>query len=292
MSKPKNLATKIFLDSGDPEDTRQAVQLLGFLDGQTTNPSLISKNPEAQERLTQGKKFNAEELLGFYKDVIKDIARIIPKGSISVEVYADNTTTAQEMILQGTQMVEWTSHAQIKLPINEAGLQAASQLVANGIGVNMTLCFSQAQAAAVYNATQGAKRGQVYISPFIGRLDDKGHFGLDLIKHLMEMYSKSDGHVEVLAASVRSLEHFVACIELGADIITAPLSILQEWSDAGGPTRLISEYPNSQLLHPISFEDHSLEKNWQDVDIGHELTSIGLEKFASDWNTLIVASSL
>jgi len=99
----------------------------------------------------------------------------------------------------------------------------------------MTLVFSQEQAAAVYAATIGAKRGQVYLSPFIGRLDDRGEQGMDLIANIIKMYGAGDGHVEVLTASVRSLEHFTRAIELGSDIITSPFKVLKEWADARMP---------------------------------------------------------
>ncbi len=99
----------------------------------------------------------------------------------------------------------------------------------------MTLCFSQAQAAAVYAATRGAKKGEVFVSPFIGRLDDRGENGMDLIANILKMYGKGDGHVEVLTASVRTLDHLLCAIKLGSDIITAPLAVLKEWKEKGLP---------------------------------------------------------
>ena len=86
--KPKNLKTKLFLDSGDPEETKEALNLLGFLDGQTTNPSLISKNPIVIKRIESGKKFSREEIYAFYKDVVCEISSLIPQGSVSIEVYS------------------------------------------------------------------------------------------------------------------------------------------------------------------------------------------------------------
>ena len=96
--KPRNLKTKIFLDSGDPEETKEVIKLLRFLDGQTTNPTLISKNPAAKVRLDKGDKFTKEEILGFYKEVVKEISNLIPQGSISIEVYSDKNTNSEEML--------------------------------------------------------------------------------------------------------------------------------------------------------------------------------------------------
>ena len=107
--KPKNLTTKVFLDSGDPQETKEILDLLGFLDGQTTNPSLIAKNPE-----TKGKKFSTEELFNFYKETIQKVSALILKGSVSVEVYADSTTLAEDMFQQGKDMFSWIPNAHIK----------------------------------------------------------------------------------------------------------------------------------------------------------------------------------
>jgi transaldolase len=95
--RPQNLKTKIFLDSGDPAETKEIINLLGFLDGQTTNPTLISKNPYAKERFERGEKFSKQEIYDFYRKVVTDIARLISNGSISIEVYACASTKAEEM---------------------------------------------------------------------------------------------------------------------------------------------------------------------------------------------------
>ncbi|MEK7170516.1 MAG: transaldolase family protein, partial [Patescibacteria group bacterium] len=86
------MRSKIFLDSGDPKETREIISLLGFLDGQTTNPTLIAKNPKAQKRLAEGKKFTSEEIWDFYRGVVGEISGLIPRGSVSIEVYADADT--------------------------------------------------------------------------------------------------------------------------------------------------------------------------------------------------------
>jgi len=276
------MKTKIFLDSGDPKETKDMFSLLGFLDGQTTNPSLIAKNPQAQERLARGEKFTQDEVYSFYKNVVKEIYQIIPNGSISIEVYADKKTTVEEMLKQAILMNAWISTAHIKLPITHTGLEVARILVDKDINVNMTLCFSQEQAAAVYSATKGAKKGQVFISPFIGRLDDQGVNGLDLIKNCLEMYKNSDHHVEVLVASIRSLNHLLASFTMESDIVTVPFSILKDWKEK------IKFQSVKNNLTAIEYEKIDLNKPWTQFNINHKLTDIGIEKFCSDWNKLIL----
>ena len=280
--KPINLKTKIFLDSGDPAETREVLSFLGFLDGQTTNPSLIAKNPE-----TSGKKFSQTEIYDFYKKVVKEISALIPEGSVSIEVYADAKTSVDDMMKQAREFYQWIPNAHIKFPTTTEGLKAAEICVKEGIRVNMTLVFSQEQAAAVYAATKGAKKGDVFLSPFVGRLDDRGENGMDFISNVLKMYQQGDGHVEVLTASVRSQEHFLKSLELGSDIITSPLKILKEWKETGMPVSSEKLKVESQKLKPIEYEEISLDKSWQEYNIKHELTDKGIEKFAEDWNALI-----
>ncbi len=283
-----NLKTKIFLDSGDPQETRAALLSLGFLDGQTTNPSLIAKNPA-----TSGKKFSKQELLQFYRGVVAEVSSLIPQGSVSVEVYADKTTTAEEMLAQGREFNTWIPNAHIKYPTTHEGLKAAEMSVKEGMRVNMTLVFSQEQAAAVYAATKGAKKGEVYVSPFVGRLEDRGERGMDLIKNILEMYKEGDGHVEVLAASVRTLSHIQEAVNLGSDILTAPIKILEEWHSATSAGSSVGVPPSpyegreGEGLKLIAYKNINLKQPWQEYNINHELTSKGLEKFASDWNNLM-----
>ena len=278
--KPENLRTKIFLDSGDPAETKEAMALLGFLDGQTTNPSLIAKNPE-----TAGKKFAKEELLEFYRKVVQEVSRVIPEGSVSIEVYADKNTNAKEMLRQGREMFSWIPNTHIKYPTTKEGLQAAQQSVKEGMRVNMTLVFSQQQAAAVYAATRGAKKGDVFLSPFIGRLDDRGENGMNLIENILKMYQKGDGHVEVLTASVRNLNHLLAAVQLGSDILTSPLKVLREWDQTG--LLVQGDFYKPEALNPILYEELSLEQDWTAFDISHELTDVGVERFSADWNALL-----
>ncbi len=276
--RPSNLKTKIFLDSGDPKETRETLDILGFLDGQTTNPTLISKNPDAKKRLEAGVKFTKEEIFKFYKKVIKEISRLIPEGSVSIEVYADAKTSVDEMYVQGKEMFSWIPNAQVKYPITSSGLLAAERLIQEGMRVNMTLCFSQEQAAAVYAATKDAKKGDVFLSPFVGRLDDKGEHGMDLITNILKMYRDGDGHVEVLTASVRSLEHFFQALNLESDIITAPITILKEWAGTG---MIVPK------LKTIEYLKIAISKPWTEYNITHELTKKGIQKFSNDWNELI-----
>lgn len=287
MTRPQNLKTKIFLDGGDPNETREITKLLGFLDGQTTNPTLISKNPEAQKRLAEGKKFTGEEIYDFYHGVVKEISALIPDGLVSIEVYADKNTSADRMFVQGKEMFSWIPNAHIKYPTTTAGLEAAERSVRKKIRVNMTLCFTQEQAAAVYSATRGAKKGDVFLSPFVGRLDDKGENGMQLIKNIIEMYEAGDGHVEVLTASVRSMEHFLSAIQLGSDIITAPYKILKEWGEKGLPLPGSDFIYPVQILKDITHKKIDLSKNWKEYDLVHELTDKGIERFSDDWNALI-----
>jgi transaldolase len=285
--RPSDLKTRIFLDGGNPEETREALTLLGFLDGQTTNPTLISKNPEACDRFKHGHKFTKREVYTFYEKVVREISGLIPHGSVSVEVYADGSTGADEMLSQGIKMFSWIPNAHIKYPITGQGLSAAEQAVKEGIRVNLTLCFSQEQAAAVHAATMGPNKGDVFVSPFIGRLDDKGENGMDLISNVLRMYGKGDGHVEVLTASVRNIDHFLYALKLGSDIITSPFKVLKEWAGRGLPVPG-SEYTyNSDNLTAIPYTELDLTRGWQGYNIRHELTDKGIELFSKDWNSMI-----
>ncbi len=285
--KPQNLRSRIFLDGGDPEEAVGVISLLGFLDGQTTNPTLISKNPKAKERLAHGSKFTQDEIFDFYRNVVKTISALIPLGSVSVEVYADSSTPADKMLAMGRDMFSWIPNAHIKFPTSTEGLKAAEQAIKEGLRVNMTLCFTQEQAAAVYAATRGARKGQVFVSPFIGRLDDRGENGMDLIAGILKMYRQGDGHVEVLTASVRNMDHFFYALKLGSDIITSPYEILREWGQSGMPFPDTNYIYKQDSLKNIPYKDIDLTKNWQEYDIAHDLTVKGMEKFSKDWNDLI-----
>jgi len=285
--RPKDMKARLFLDGGNPEDTKAVLKQIGFLDGQTTNPTLISKNPEARKRLDQGKKFSKEEIYAFYHSVVTTLSALMPHGSISIEVYADASTSAEVMLIQGREMFTWIPNAHIKFPTNREGLKAARQAVEAGLRVNMTLVFSQEQAAAVYAATQGAQKGQVFLSPFIGRLDDRGENGMDLIANVVRMYQKGDGHVEVLTASVRSIDHFLYALKLGSDIITAPFEMIKVWGEKGLTIPGNDYRYDTKGLKAIPYRELDLSKSWESFDIHHDLTDKGMERFSADWNALI-----
>jgi transaldolase len=180
----------------------------------------------------------------------------------------------------------WIANAHIKFPTIPSGLQAAHEAVSEGMRVNMTLVFTQEQAAAVYAATMGAKAGDVFVSPFVGRLDDKGIDGMSLIKNIITMYQPTDKHVSVLTASVRSLDHMVYAMAMGSDIITAPFSVLSAWADSGKvmPTSAyVYKKPN---LKPVLYESISLDKPFASYNINHELTDAGLVRFMEDYQKL------
>src|SRR5204863_503014 len=197
-NKPK---TKILIDGGDPDETLRIKKLLGFVDGQTTNPSLIAKNPEVKQLVSSGHRLTEHEEAAEYRKIVQAISPVVGSAGVSIEVFADLNATADQMLMQGRDMFTWIPNAYIKYPCTSEGLRAAQRSVAEGIRVNMTLCFSQQQAAAVYAATKGS-RAPVYVSPFIGRLDDMGQNGVDLIRNIKRMFARGDGHVWVLAASI------------------------------------------------------------------------------------------
>jgi transaldolase len=138
------------------------------------------------------------------------------------------------MVVQGKQMYSWISNAYVKYPCTAEGLRAAQMSVSEDLRVNLTLCFSQQQAAAVYAATTGT-RAPAYVSPFVGRLDDIGQNGMDLIKNVKQMFAHGDGHVKVLAASIRNLEHLFCCFSLDVDLVTVPAKVLTLWAEKGFP---------------------------------------------------------
>lgn len=277
------IKTLLFIDGGDPQETKQAKELLGYIDGQTTNPTLISKNPQVQEKLARGEKLTHEEALGFYKKAVGEITKITD-GPISIEVYADKQTTADDMLSQARGLSTWTKNAYIKFPTTREGLEAAS-LACQEFPINMTLCFSQEQAAAVYVATRGAKY-PVFVSPFIGRLDDRGENGMDLIKNILKMYQSGDDHVKVLTASVRNINHILYAIKLKSPALTIPFRVFAEW----GQTNF--QLPDENFKYPsvgreILYRQVPLDKKWDEYNLYHELTEIGIEKFSSDWNSII-----
>ena len=291
-NKPK---TKILVDGGYPDETVRVKNLLGFVDGQTTNPSLIAKNPEIQQRIASGRPLTPQEEKDAYRKIVQAISPLVGDAGVSIEVFADLDTTAEEMLSQGEEMFSWISNAYIKYPCTYQGLKAAESSIRRQMRVNMTLCFSQDQAAAVYAATRGAK-DPVYVSPFVGRLDDRGENGIDLVKHIKTMYSNGDGHVHVLAASIRHVDHLLASFALASELATVPATVLEKWAasnfpvpDQGFPYQ--ARGINGQPLKPIPYQELDLNLPWQRFNIDHQLTTKGIQKFVADYRSTLQRSA-
>jgi len=282
--------TKILVDGGDPEETAHIRNLLGFLDGQTTNPTLVAKNPGVRKRIASGHKLTRHDQKEEYRKIVQAISPLVDSAGVSIEVFADVNTTAKEMLTEGEEMFTWIPNAYIKYPCILEGFKAAKLSVERGMRVNMTLCFSQAQAAAVYAATLGSK-DPVYVSPFVGRLDDRGENGMDLIANIKRMYAQGDGHVQILAASLRSLDHLMGAFFLGSELATAPAKVLEEWA-AGKPLpdehfRFKATDGEGKALKPIPYEETDLHAPWESFNLKHELTDQGIRRFVEDYkNTL------
>ncbi|MBI2980489.1 MAG: fructose-6-phosphate aldolase [Chloroflexi bacterium] len=210
---------RIFLDTANIDQIKQAVKL-GVISGVTTNPSLVSKEGVAD-----------------YAATIKEICSIVP-GPISVEVLVEGV---KPMIEQARQISTWAPNIVVKIPATAEGLEVTSVLAKEGIKVNFTLCFSLNQALL------GARAGATYVSPFVGRLDDIGHDGMQVVKDIVGVFQKyPEIHTEVIAASVRHPEHCVAAAKAGAHIATVPNNVLVQM-------------------------------------IQHPLTDIGVSRFLADW---------
>ncbi len=208
---------KFFVDTANLAEIREAASL-GILDGVTTNPSLIAK---------EGKPF---------KDTILEICEVA-NGPTSVEVTA---LDAGGMCKQGQEYATWHKHVVVKLPTTREGVKACRCLSQQGIRINMTLCFSANQALLV------AKAGATYVSPFVGRLDDISHVGMDLIRQIVQIYKNYDFPTQVLAASLRHPLHVVDSALAGAHVATMPFKVL-------------------------------------DLMFKHPLTDKGLDQFLKDW---------
>jgi len=208
---------EFFLDTADVGEIETGLEW-GMVDGVTTNPSLIAK---------QGKP---------YLPTVQEIAGIVP-GPVSGEVLA---TDYQGMLEQGRRLAGLANNVVVKVPLGPPGLRAVGTLAEEGIRCNVTLCFSAAQALLA------GKAGAAYISPFIGRLDDVGQEGMELIEQVVEIYSNYDFETQVLVASVRHPMHVVQAAQIGAEVATIPFS--------------------------------TLEKLYR-----HPLTDVGLDRFLADW---------
>jgi transaldolase len=286
---------KILVDGGDPEETVRVKHLVGYVDGQTTNPTLISKNPEVRTLVSSGHKLSSREELEEYKKIVQSISPLVGDAGVSIEVYADFDTTAEEMLAQGREMFSWISNAYVKYPCTHEGLRAAQMSVRENMRVNMTLCFSQEQAAAVFAATRGSK-APVYVSPFVGRLDDRGENGIDLVKNIKQMYESGDGHVHVLAASIRSLKHLLGSFALKAELVTAPGKVWEEWAASSFP------FPGTDFVYQgidkadrplksIAYKPLDLNRAWESFDIQHDLTTKGIQQFVTDYKSTLKQSA-
>jgi transaldolase len=284
-NRPK---TKILVDGGDPEETKRVKALIGFVDGQTTNPSLIAKNPEIAALVASGHKLTKEEEDAEYKKIVQSISPLVGSAGVSIEVFSDFNTTAEQMFEQGKEMFSWIPNAYIKYPCTKEGLRAAEMSIKAGMRVNITLIFSQEQAAAVYAATKGAKPGDVYASPFIGRLDNIGQNGMDLIQNIKKMYSSGDGHVYILDASIRSIDHLMDTFAIGAELATVPTKILEEWAAKDFPLPDANYvYVPKTHLETILYKEISLDQDWNTYNIDHDLTTAGIKKFVEDYNNTL-----
>src|SRR4029077_6755958 len=146
-----------------------------------------------------------------------------------------------------------------------------------------------------YAATRGSK-GPVYVSPFVGRLDDRGENGIDLVKNIKKMYENGDGHVHVLAASIRHVDHLLASFAIGAELATVPEKVLVEWAtkDFPMPDKDFSYKAvdaSGKPLKPIPYKALDLDRPWQSFDTAHELTTVGIQKFAADYRSTLRPSA-
>lgn len=186
---------EIFLDTASADEIKKYA---AFIDGVTTNPSLVAKENRNIE------------------DIVKDIIKV-KSGPLSVEVMSETYT---EMISEAHIYRQFSEHVVIKLPINMDGLKACKELSSEGIPVNMTLCFSASQ------AIMAAKCNATYVSPFIGRLDDIGRYGLELIQDIRDIYYNYFD-TKILAASIRSVQDVVEVARLGVDVVTISSKIME-----------------------------------------------------------------
>ena len=209
---------KLFIDTANIEEIKEINQW-GILDGVTTNPSLIAKEGGVE-----------------FEDVIASITEIV-SGPISAEVIG---TTTEEMVEEGKRLAAIADNIVVKIPLIPAGLNAVSQLSAEGIKTNVTLVFSANQALLA------AKAGATYVSPFIGRLDDIGSEGVDILEDIVDIFYTHALDTEIISASIRHPQHVLESARVGADIATIPYDVFKK-----------------MVVHPKTDE--------------------GLEKFLADW---------
>lgn len=209
---------RIFLDTANIDQIRHAVKL-GIISGVTTNPTLVAR----------------EEAVDF-KAAILEICSLVP-GPVSAEVLS---LEPEGMIEEARQLSSWAPNIVVKIPVSEAGLEAVSVLSRENIKTNLTLCFS------VNQSLLGALVGATYVSPFVGRLDDIGHQGMEVVAESVEIFHHYALSTQVIAASLRHPLHIIAAAKAGAHIATVPYNLLMQM-------------------------------------IRHPLTDIGITRFAEDW---------
>ena len=215
---------KFFIDTANIDEIKEAAKL-GVLDGVTTNPTLISKE--------------IKRTGGEVNDILKEICKIV-QGPVSAEVVS---LDSEGMVKEGKVLAKLDQHIVIKIPITKGGLKAIKQLHQEGIRSNTTLIFSPMQALLA------AKAGASYVSPFVGRLDDISHIGMDLIGDIARIYQNYEIETEIIVASIRHPLHVVEAALMGADIATIPFAVIEKL-----------------LKHP--------------------LTDIGIERFLADWESV------
>jgi transaldolase len=208
---------KLFIDTANVAEISEAASW-GILDGVTTNPSLVAREGRS------------------YHDLVAEICRLV-QGPVSAEVLA---TEAEGMEREGRELAGIAENVVVKLPITQEGIKVCARFSEEGIATNLTLCFSPAQALLV------AKAGATYVSPFVGRIDDVGQDGMQLVREIVQIYDAYEFPTQVLVASVRHPQHVVEGALAGADVATVPFRVLQ------------------QLFH-------------------HPLTDVGLQRFISDF---------
>ncbi len=208
---------KFFIDTANLEQIKKGVEM-GMVDGVTTNPSLIAKEDKP------------------FEQILKDIVAVVD-GPISAEVVS---LEAEGMVEEAKVLAAMSDNIVVKIPMIVEGIKAVKQLTALGIKTNVTLVFSAAQALLA------AKAGATYVSPFVGRLDDIGHQGMDVVSEIMNVFRNYGMETEVIVASVRSPQHVMESAAIGADIATIPLKVIEQLAK-------------------------------------HPLTDIGIEQFLADW---------
>ncbi len=305
--------TKFLLDSGDIREYKEIVALAksqrSQIWGATTNPTLIARS------LT-GKKLTTKQAFEMQKEIVMEILEYV-QGAVSAEVYVDENTTAQEMVEQGKEIAAWGDRIYVKLPTTLEGFKARTKLREKNIPINNTLVFSAQQIFAItlhekIMKETNPKIGNTwppFISPFIGRLDDKGLNGMQLIENGIKIQEKLNADASkpltwLLAASIRTAEHMKQCINLNIDIITAPAKIYREWFmlsqeqkeaiDVQTAEKNLASIPSWQspqeLLEIKTIAEFMQAIRTNKLDIRHELTTTGIQKFAADWKAIIVSN--